>query len=349
MEKIKKNKFLIVFSSFIVVFALLLSIFIKNHNNMVVFAADSDNVYNFYQIANNSTPTWKSSFGGYSPTYSIMTNSSDFGSDSNALKFWNSNTSFNLTLTSVVQNNVTYVCNTNLTFAKGSSYSGTDISQLPLVKGTFNYINYTGSGATRYIIFVLPDSFYITLENENFADGVRFYSMDFSLSSYDGVKTFTIGDSMLETNTLVDLSINLISTTASMTPEQEEFYNLGFENGKTEGYNNGYTEGSAKGNEEGYNNGYTDGVNSVDTQEYYNNGFKNGKTEGYNKGYTDGVAGANDYSFTGLIGAVIDVPVNTFKNLFNFNLLGVNILNLITALFTLCVIVVIIKFALGGK
>jgi len=38
-----------------------------------------------------------------------------------------------------------------------------------------------------------------------------------------------------------------------------------------------------------------------------------------------------------------------FSDLFNFNFLGINLLGLITGLFTLAMIILIIKLILGGK
>lgn len=97
--------------------------------------------------------------------------------------------------------------------------------------------------------------------------------------------------------------------------------------------------------EDSYNTGFSDGKNSVDTDYYY----KQGSTNGYNLGYNKGLEDANSYSFIGLVGAVVDAPISYFKSLFNFNLLGFNMLNFITALFTICVVITIVRFSLGGK
>ena len=94
-----------------------------------------------------------------------------------------------------------------------------------------------------------------------------------------------------------------------------------------------------------YEQGFNDGKNSVNTDTFYQNGYNNG----YNQGKNDGIASANNYSFLGLIGAVIDAPIKAFTSLFNFEILGFNILSFITGLLTLAVIVVIVKLALGGK
>lgn len=103
-----------------------------------------------------------------------------------------------------------------------------------------------------------------------------------------------------------------------------------------EGYNAGYGIGSTEGYDAGYNTGY-------------NQGFTNGENTGYGNGYVEGLETASETTFLGLIGATIDAPIKAFRGLFNFELLGVNMVSLITGLFTLCVIVCIVKLVLGGK
>ena len=95
--------------------------------------------------------------------------------------------------------------------------------------------------------------------------------------------------------------------------------------------------------EDSYNTGYNDGKNSVDTTIYYNNGYNTG----YNNGKNDGIKSANKYSFLSLIGSVVDAPIQAFTGLFNFDLLGFNMLNFIKALFTLTVIIVVARFILA--
>lgn len=100
----------------------------------------------------------------------------------------------------------------------------------------------------------------------------------------------------------------------------------------------------------GNNDSYLEGVN-VGYSNGFINGQKEGETIGYNKGYNIGYnVGLNDsnqYTFLNLISATIDAPISYFQSLFNFELLGVNLQGFITGLFTLCVIVTIIKLCLG--
>lgn len=104
-----------------------------------------------------------------------------------------------------------------------------------------------------------------------------------------------------------------------------EYYDQGYDGGYRDGLNEGYNNGYAEGNDKGYNNGYN---------------------VGYNNGYSEGVEDTNQYSFLNLVSATIDAPIKYFQSLFNFELLGVNLQGFLTGLFTLCVIVTIIKMVL---
>ena len=99
-----------------------------------------------------------------------------------------------------------------------------------------------------------------------------------------------------------------------------------------------------QGLQDGYNNGYSAGESSG-----YSSGYSAGETSGYSAGYNQGVENANEYTFIALIGAVFDAPINAFTSLFNFEILGFNILSFLTSLLTLCVILFILKLIFGGK
>lgn len=93
----------------------------------------------------------------------------------------------------------------------------------------------------------------------------------------------------------------------------------------------------------------------------YNTGYNAGSTAGYNnayqQGYTAGLADAttNDYSFLGLISSVIEAPVNVLigeydsttgsrvGGLLNFEFLGYNMSTLLMSLFSLGVVICIIR------
>lgn len=104
--------------------------------------------------------------------------------------------------------------------------------------------------------------------------------------------------------------------------------------------NDFYNQGLSDGFQSGYDSGALDG---------YQNGFSVGDNEGFSRGYNEGLNTANSYTFYNLIGAVFDAPLNTFTSLFNFEILGVNILNFLSSILTLCIVIWLIKLALGGK
>ena len=78
----------------------------------------------------------------------------------------------------------------------------------------------------------------------------------------------------------------------------------------------------------------------------YAEGQKYGETIGYNKGYAEGVDDANNYTFKSLISSVVDVPINAFRSLFNFDLLGFNMANFMMSLLTLGGVLAIIRLIL---
>lgn len=81
----------------------------------------------------------------------------------------------------------------------------------------------------------------------------------------------------------------------------------------------------------------------------YNKGYQEGKIAGETIGYQLGTKDQGDYTFMGLLGAVFDAPIQAFKGLLNFEILGVDMTSFVSSLFALAVIVVIIKISLGGK
>ena len=98
----------------------------------------------------------------------------------------------------------------------------------------------------------------------------------------------------------------------------------------------------------GFTDGYNDGLN-VGTEDGYRDGYDTGLIDGYANGYNAGIEEGGSNNFTGLMSAVLDVPLRTFTSLLNFEILGVNILGFITALLTLAIIIFIVKLCIGGK
>lgn len=105
-------------------------------------------------------------------------------------------------------------------------------------------------------------------------------------------------------------------------------------------------------------------VFTLDTQKYYEAGRNAGFVEGQDsmqgaienarqKGFAEAEAmfnnGDTDYSFFGLISAVIDAPIKAIRGLLNFNILGVNMFAFVTSLFSLAVVLMIVKLVLGTR
>lgn len=142
-------------------------------------------------------------------------------------------------------------------------------------------------------------------------------------------------------------------------PSDNDFYVAGYNSASSGYYDTGYNKGYSVGKDEGYKSGFSAG----DSQ-----------------GYARGVESANTYSFLGLFGAIFDAPIkaifggtsilpagttitdsngNTITlqstttvnraGLLNFNIMGVNLSGFVLALFSLSILVVVIKFALAKR
>lgn len=121
-------------------------------------------------------------------------------------------------------------------------------------------------------------------------------------------------------------------------------YSTGFSLGFTGGYNSGYTQGYSEGSTEGFDKG-----NALGVETGYENGYSEGQHYGYNIGYERGKydSEASDYTFLGLFGAIIDAPLNAFKSMFDFEIFGVNMTGFFLSLFSIAVILVVVKLLIG--
>ena len=100
--------------------------------------------------------------------------------------------------------------------------------------------------------------------------------------------------------------------------------------------------------QQGYQTGFETGLNSGKEQGY-TNGYNSGYQDGELIGYNNGINTANIYSFSNLLTAVVEAPVNVFISLLDFNIMGYNLLSIVAGLLTLGVVVLVIKLCLGGK
>lgn len=117
---------------------------------------------------------------------------------------------------------------------------------------------------------------------------------------------------------------NIITTSYDVRTTDVQ-YNLGFDYGYDVAYNN-------------FVENYEEFL-----QEQYNKGVAYGKSVAYNEGYNDGAEASNQFTFARLLSSAIDVPINTFKSLFNFEILGVNLTNFFFSLFSISLVLAIIK------
>ncbi len=70
-------------------------------------------------------------------------------------------------------------------------------------------------------------------------------------------------------------------------------------------------------------------------------------TTAYDNGFRNGLAESNPYTFNALFGAVFDAPIQALTGLLDFDILGVNMKGLYLSLFTLALIIFVIKLCLG--
>ena len=98
-----------------------------------------------------------------------------------------------------------------------------------------------------------------------------------------------------------------------------------------------FMSGAGESYQVGYDHGYDTG---------HHDGQQSGYSQGYNAGYNKGAISGADYSFLGLIGAVVDAPINAFQGLLDFDILGVNMSSFVMAMFSLCFIFLLLKLVL---
>lgn len=96
-------------------------------------------------------------------------------------------------------------------------------------------------------------------------------------------------------------------------------------------------------NEKVYDSGFIAGQNSM------SGAIENARQQGFAEAQKMFDNGNSDYSFFGLISAVIDVPIKALRGLLNFDILGVNMFAFVTSLFSLAVVLMIVKLLLGTR
>lgn len=75
-------------------------------------------------------------------------------------------------------------------------------------------------------------------------------------------------------------------------------------------------------------------------------GYQNGYNTGYNKGYSEGTNDKNTFTFSKLMDSIAFAPIKTLYSILNFEILGVNVFDFLTALLTLGLALMILKIFL---
>lgn len=130
---------------------------------------------------------------------------------------------------------------------------------------------------------------------------------------------------------------------------------LGFSQGYDDGFDDGFTDGYEDGLAEGFDEGYDSGV-TAGRQQANNTVTQNSAS--YLQGYQDGL-NAPEYSFMSLIASVFDAPIRALfgytqdgvqhPGLFSIDILGMNMGAFIASIFSLAVILTVLRLVLGGK
>lgn len=234
-----------------------------------------------------------------------------------------------------VKSSLLYANGFNNYIPKGSVFN------VNLVSGRANS-GRTGSALVRNqsfnIIFLDVNGDPLTYNYDLFADGSYYFigsDRIFADQSFDGM---IMGISNLEngSNSYIRIPYDVYGVLVFSYHNADDYYHA---------YHINLVYYPATSYSEGYDAGFLAGQSDINTQQYYNYGY----SQGFSAGEISGAANANNYTFLGVIGAVIDAPIAGLKGLLNFNLLGYNMQGFVLALLTLSVIILIIRLILGGK
>lgn len=107
----------------------------------------------------------------------------------------------------------------------------------------------------------------------------------------------------------------------------------------------GYQLGSYSNFNDGYNYGYEEG-----DKDGYKRGLEDGKKIGYGEGLQAGYE-VDETAFTIFNGILTIgmIPINFFLSIFNFNILGIDMSAFVSALLSVCIVVIIFRFIFNGR
>lgn len=187
-------------------------------------------------------------------------------------------------------------------------------------------------------LIVLPSSIEVVRFSYSIGTGVGKYSFENVPSGIDVNSNYFVN----AISTSVIYSSNA-ETTLPLTGL--DIVDDAYQNGVVAGFNSGVQ--SSQGYQNGYNVGFADGEQAA-VRPNYDKGYDAGYNVGFGAGEQAGLQAANDYSFFSFIAACIDAPIQAFMGLFNFEILGMNMSNFSLGLLTAAIIIIVLKFALGG-
>lgn len=134
------------------------------------------------------------------------------------------------------------------------------------------------------------------------------------------------------------ITTKIFSDTDSVS--YQNAYQLGYADGSKVQVSQVWDEAYQKGLTEGISQGLADTSNPL-LVDAYDSGLQEGKAIGRQEGLLEG----NDYTFRGLMFAVLQAPVTVFSGLFNWDFLGYNLKDFFfTCLTMACIIAIVRRF-----
>ena len=79
-------------------------------------------------------------------------------------------------------------------------------------------------------------------------------------------------------------------------------------------------------------------------EDIYEDGYSNGYVDGYQNGVN--VDSTAVVIFNGILNIAL-VPINFFLAMFNFEVLGINISQLVSAILSICLVIIVVRFVTG--
>lgn len=200
---------------------------------------------------------------------------------------------------------------------------------------------YFENGYTNFSVRLIGVYDYISLGNNTSQ-----YTFYFTLSCTGYANTFNAS-----TNVVFNDSVNVQSYSASSLTDL--LLNINW-NGVVSQENSDYINGYNAGYQEGYSQGYREGGTDVNVYDNaYHEGYTSGESYGYSVGYTDGFTDGQSVDstvqtiFSGFVTVGL-LPIDVLLTIFNFEILGINVSYLVSALFTICLTILLVKMFKGG-